>query len=157
MEGRTLRNRQDSMAFYITIALGITVLIGAGWFVKSYLDGKTVFNNNSIQQYAYSYNQPRTLNTMEINLPQGLVTEEELDDESEEEEELESDELMVEDSELTDGQTDSTEQVEAATTSYYYKRRSTSNNTSNNNKSYSNSNSSSNSKTNTVRTDVYGN
>ncbi|SHM99443.1 hypothetical protein [Gracilibacillus kekensis] len=49
------------MQIYITIALGIILLIGIGWFVKSYLDGGTVFNNNAIQQYPYALHNSRDM------------------------------------------------------------------------------------------------
>ncbi|SFL52639.1 hypothetical protein SAMN04487943_10263 [Gracilibacillus orientalis] len=147
------------MAVYITIAIGITLLIGIGWFVKSYFDGKTVFNNNSIQQYAYDLHQPKALSSLNIYLPKGLEVlsqedDEDDEDESEEDEvmedEEESPEIAVQESEedLYQG----TEQVELGNNnSYYYQ-----DNNEASSSDYSSNNSSNNSDNGTVRDDVYG-
>ncbi len=133
----------------MTIALGITLLIGVGWFIKSYFDGKTVFNNNSIQQYAYDLHQPKALSSMNIYLPKRLeilAQEDDDQDEDEEDEELEDEEEMDVTVELENEEDlyEGTEQVDSSNNnSYYYQ---------NNNEGSSNNNSSNG----TVRDDVYG-
>ncbi|UOQ85083.1 hypothetical protein [Gracilibacillus salinarum] len=90
VEGRILRKVHDSFAIYITIAVSITLLIGIGWFVLSYYQGKTVFNQNAIKEYPYHLHETKLISSSS----QISVTEMNTDriEESEEEEELESEE-----------------------------------------------------------------
>ncbi|WP_208586644.1 hypothetical protein [Gracilibacillus suaedae] len=145
------------MAVYITIALGITLLIGLGWFIKSYLDGKTVFNNNSIQQYAYDFHQTKALSTINTHLPKELeiLAGEEEQDENEESEEIEDEEDIDETVELENEENlyEGTEQVESSNNNRYYYQDNNDGSSSYNSGS---SSSSGNSSSPTVREDVYG-
>ncbi|WP_277679850.1 hypothetical protein [Gracilibacillus dipsosauri] len=72
MEERKLKFNQDSLALYVTIAVGMTLLIGVGWIGKSYLDGKTVFNNSTIKEkisnsHTYNIASSSFLSPMGIN------------------------------------------------------------------------------------------
>ncbi|WP_163578894.1 hypothetical protein [Gracilibacillus saliphilus] len=139
------------MAVYITIAVGITLLIGIGWFIKSYLDGKTVFNNNSIQQYAYDLHQTKALSTINIHLPQRLeILDEEDDDQEQDEEEIDETVELENEENLYEG----TEQVDSSNNNSYYYRDN--NNSSSSYNSRSNRSNSSSSSSSTVRDDVYG-
>ncbi|WP_058306601.1 hypothetical protein [Gracilibacillus massiliensis] len=89
------------MPVYITIALGITLLIGVGWFVKSYLSGDTVFNNNAIQQYPYALHDSRDISEMNHYEQNSISIANDNDDELEDKEEKdELSESLEEDEEM---------------------------------------------------------
>ncbi|UOQ48402.1 hypothetical protein MUN88_20600 [Gracilibacillus caseinilyticus] len=81
------------------------MLIGIGWFVLSYYQGKTVFNQNAIKEYPYHLHETKLISSSsqisvtEMNADRIEESEEELElEEPSEEEELDQEEMEQENS-----------------------------------------------------------